>query len=160
MHTIDVLIAKYLIGICGLIALYVWWRQPKSKKVQFAVEAIIGGILTLILAKLASKFYYNPRPFVVGNFTPWFSHGNDNGFPSDHTLLSSFMGYVTLRYSRKWGFILLGLAAVIGLSRVFAGVHHVIDIVGSFVIAGISVAIVYWVGKPVTTAKNNENAKQ
>lgn len=148
MHTIDTLIAKYLIFICGLVVVYFFFKLPTmSLKKRFVIEAVIGGILALILAKIGSKLFNNPRPFVVGHFTPYFTHANDNGFPSDHTLLSSFMGYLVLKYNKKWGYALLGAAAVIGLSRVVAGVHHLIDIIGSFILAGIAMALVYFIGR-------------
>jgi membrane-associated phospholipid phosphatase len=35
----------------------------------------------------------------------------------------------------------LVIAALIGLARVVAGVHHLIDIIGSFVFAGIGVLV-------------------
>lgn len=142
MHTIDKLIAKYLIFICVILVLYVFWRLPDDRRKRFAFEAIAGGILALALAKIGGKFFYDTRPFVAGHFTPYFPHGNDNGFPSDHTLLSAFLGFLVLKYDKRWGYILLTLAAIIGLSRVVAGVHHFVDILGSFAFAGLAVALV------------------
>lgn len=148
MHAIDTLIAKYLIFFCALAVVYFFFKLPTmSLKKRFLIEALIGGILALALAKISSKLFYNPRPFIVGHFRPYFSHANDNGFPSDHTLLSSFMGYLILKYNKQWGYALLAAAAIIGLSRIIAGVHHVIDVIGSFVLAGLAMATVYFVGR-------------
>jgi undecaprenyl-diphosphatase len=160
MHTIDTLIAKYLIFFCALGVLYFFFTLPTNLKKRFLIEAVIGGILALVIAKIGSKLFYNPRPFIAGHFTPYFTHANDNGFPSDHTLLSSFMGYLLLKYNKKWGYTLLGLAAVIGLSRVVAGVHHLIDIVGSFVCAGLAMGIVYLIGHkffPISVPADKDN---
>ena len=131
MHEIVTIIAKYFIFLTMLIAFLVWLKLDNAAKKQFLLIAVIGGILALIFAKIGSKLYYNPRPFVVGHFAPYFAHGNDNGFPSDHTLLASFMAYIVFKYHRKIGIALFVLALAIGLSRVIAGVHHLIDIVGS-----------------------------
>lgn len=143
MHTLDTFIAKYFIGIAILAAGYFFLKLPKDQKKRFVIEAVIGGVIAMVLAKVGSKLFYNPRPFVVGHFMPYFSHGNDNGFPSDHTLLSSFLGFLVLRYNKKWGYALLILAAVIGLSRVIAGVHHIVDILGSFLFAGAGMLVAY-----------------
>ena len=55
------------------------------------------GVIALILGHL----YYNPRPFVVGNFTPLISHSVDNGFPSDHVLLASAIASILYFFSKK-----------------------------------------------------------
>ncbi len=133
MHEIVIVIAKYFIVLAALIALVVWLKLGKLAKQQFILIAFVGAILALIFAKTGSWLYYNPRPFVVGHFIPYFAHGNDNGFPSDHTLLASFIAYVVFKYNRKAGIALFALALAIGLSRVIAGVHHLIDIIGSCV---------------------------
>ncbi len=147
MHILDSLIAKYLIFISIVAVAYFFWHLPNDQKKRFVIEAAVGGVLAIVLAKIGSKFFYDTRPFVAGHFTPYFTHGNDNGFPSDHTLLASFLGFLLLKYNKRWGYVLLIFAAVIGLSRILAGVHHLADIVGSFVFAGIAMAIVYAAGK-------------
>ena len=87
MHQLDVIVANYFIGLSVLLALWVFITLPKTKKLEFVTLGLIGGLLALVLATIGSHVFYNPRPFVVGHFTPWFPHGNDNGFPSDHALL-------------------------------------------------------------------------
>ena len=65
-------------------------------------------------------------------------------------------GFLVLHYNKKWGYALLVLAAVIGLSRIIAGVHHLLDIVGSFVFAGSGMAVAYYFGKRVLRAQNGK----
>jgi len=150
MNEIAIIVAKYFIVLSVLIALFLLFRlKRKYVKLEYVFYLVIGGILCYLLAKLGSLLISDPRPFVVGHFTPLISHAADNGFPSDHTLLASFIGWVALYYSKKIGIIALILAALIGLSRVYVGVHHIEDIIGSFVISGIAALIVgfvinYW----------------
>ena len=140
MNILAILIAKYFIVLPFIAAGMVLWQLPNRKlKLQYGIALVAGGVAALLLARLASGLYYDPRPFVVGNFTPLVAHAADNGFPSDHTLLAAFIGWTTLRYSRKYGIVILSLAAIIGLSRVFVGVHHIQDIIGSFIVSGIAV---------------------
>lgn len=143
MRTLDIFIAKYFILLALLLAAYAWWRLPRELKKPFAVLAVASGLLTLFLAKVGSHLYYDPRPFVSGHVTPYFGHSTDNGFPSDHTLLAAFLAFFTLGYNRKIGWILAGLTVLVGGARVIAGVHHVVDIIGSCVIAGIAVGLAY-----------------
>jgi len=63
-----------------LLTVYCFWKLPMDDKKRFAVQAIAGAVITIIVAKIASKLFYDPRPFVVGHFTPYFGHSTDNGF--------------------------------------------------------------------------------
>lgn len=139
MHQAVIIVAKDFILLSVLVAAWVFIEQPRNKKLEFVLIALVGAVLSYAFAKLGSHFFYDTRPFVAGHFTPYFSHGNDNGFPSDHTLFASFLMYLSWRYSKKWGLVLFVLAVLIGLSRVQAGVHHLIDILGSFACAGLGV---------------------
>lgn len=141
MHELVILVAEYLIVASAVLVLGVWLDLSKTDKKRFIGLAIVGGIVTLVLAKLGSWLYYDPRPFVVGHYTPYFTHGADNGFPSDHTLLSSFFGFLVLSYRRKIGYVLLVMALLIGGARVIAGVHHTIDIIGAFACAGLGALV-------------------
>ena len=66
--------------------------------------------------------------------TPLIAHGVDNGFPSDHTALAAAVAVVVLAWHRRTGALLLVLAALLGTSRVLAGVHHVPDVVAGYAV--------------------------
>jgi undecaprenyl-diphosphatase len=155
MDTIIKLVAEYFIIIPIIIVLVVFF-QLKDSKIHFAIELIIAGLVAILLARIASMLWYDPRPFVVGHFTPLFAHASDNGFPSNHTLLASLIGWVTLTYSRKYSIIILITAFLIGAARVLAGVHHPLDILGSFVISGIAALIVIYIANRIRTKKTTK----
>jgi undecaprenyl-diphosphatase len=162
MHEIVTFIAKYVIFLSVFLVVWAFVAQPRSQRKNFILVGILGAILSLLLAKIGNHLYYDPRPFVAGDFTPYFPHGNDNGFPSDHTLLAAFFTFLVLRYSKKLGWVLLLLALLVGMARVKAGVHHSIDVLGSFVFAAIGVWIAgFLVGKsgkkPTYIAKKSRN---
>ncbi|MDO8566493.1 MAG: phosphatase PAP2 family protein [Candidatus Moranbacteria bacterium] len=134
--------AQYLYLVIVIAALvYICW-QPKELCWKIALCAIIALPLTYIAAKIVSNFYFDPRPFVIGQFTPLLPHAADNGFPSDHTLLGSAVAAVIFFFHRKLGFLLFVVAFLVGVSRVFAGIHHFADIFGSMVIAAVVTSIV------------------
>ena len=144
MHGIISFVANYglVLSVLGVLVTWLLLDSTSDRK-RFILQALIGGVLVILIARLGSWLFYDPRPFVAGHFAPYFSHSNNNGFPSDHTLFTSYIAFLVLYYNRKLGVTLLLVAAVIGLARVFAGVHHLIDIVGAFVITGTSSAIAY-----------------
>lgn len=134
--------AKYLHWLSIIIALIYLLKQPKARRKEIFVFAVIALPTAYAAAKIAGLFYYNPRPFVAENFLPLIPHAPDNGFPSDHALLGGSIAAILFPYSP----ILSGLAwfitSLVGLSRVFAGIHHPVDIFGSWTIA---IAIVFLV---------------
>lgn len=118
---------------------------------SFAVQVIVTGVLAVVLAKLSKHFIDSPRPFVVGHFTPVIHATADNGFPSDHTLLSATLALLIVLVNRKLGFVALGVALLVGSARVALGVHSPIDIVGSFAIALIAAAMVAFAASVLET---------
>ncbi|HET7320498.1 MAG TPA: phosphatase PAP2 family protein [Candidatus Saccharimonadales bacterium] len=139
MHEIVTIIAKYFIGLSVLGTAAVWLKVTTPEKKRFIFLAVLGAVFSLAIAKLGNKLHTDPRPFVTGHFTPYFTHSADNGFPSDHTLFASFLAFTTWYFSRKAGIVLFVIAVLIGLSRVVAGVHHLQDIIGSILITALGV---------------------
>jgi undecaprenyl-diphosphatase len=142
MHSLITFVGKYFIVLSIVVAVAFWLRLGTKKKIALGWRVVVGGVLAEGLAQIASRLYYDTRPFVTEHVVPLIAHAADNGFPSDHALLASFLGFVVLCYSRKVGLLLLLVAILIGWARVAAHIHHPIDIIGSFLIAALSVAIV------------------
>ncbi|EKD59061.1 MAG: Bacitracin transport permease protein BCRC [uncultured bacterium] len=135
--------AKYLIFFAIVFAGLYFLSLSRESKRRTIVFAIIALPLSYVAAKISSYFYYDARPFVVGNFTSLIPHAADNGFPSDHTLLASGLAGIILLFDKKKGAVLAGVAILVGVSRVLAGVHHATDIVGSMVIVSVVSFLTY-----------------
>lgn len=143
IETLIIIFAKYLIGVISLLAFFFFLFQKKDIKKKMIIFA--GFILPVIflISRIASLIYYNPRPFVLYNFKPLIQHAADNGFPSDHALLSFAIAFFVFVFNKKLGMILISLGFIVGFSRVMAGVHSPIDILGSFVISASVTCVVY-----------------
>ncbi len=137
MDSIIIFGAKYLYLAVVILALFYLLILPKRESSRVIVAALIALPLSYLVAKGLSALYYDPRPFVVGQFVPLIPHAPDNGFPSDHTLFVSAIAAVIFAFERRLGLALFVVAALVGWSRVGAGVHHLTDIVGSMVIASV-----------------------
>ncbi|HVW23577.1 MAG TPA: phosphatase PAP2 family protein [Candidatus Saccharimonadales bacterium] len=153
MHEVVQIVAKDFIILPLLLMIITWWRLERQQKRRFIILAILSGVLAGALAVLASHLYKDPRPFVVGHFRPYFPHGADNGFVSDHTLLGIWAAAITLVYSRRLGWLALVLALLVGLARVVAGVHHLVDIIAAAVISVGSVLIMKQVLKALARTR-------
>ncbi len=141
INLLIVFFAKYAIVLSILGIVLYFFSAEKLDKKKFLILFFISSFFSLVVARVFSLFIYNPRPFVVGHFTPLFSHIADNGFPSDHTLLAAAIAFVVFVRNKKWGIILFVIALLVGFSRVLAGVHHISDVMGSVFIAGAIVFI-------------------
>ena len=141
--------ANYAIILPVILVIIVLIKQPRGSRLRFAASVMLSGIAALIIAYIAGKLYYNPRPFVVEHFTPLIAHTNSNGFPSDHTLLAASLGFSALLVSRTFGIGILLLAIAIGTARVLAGVHHPLDVAASLAIAGITSLLMGWLVRRV-----------
>ena len=136
--------AKYLLWV--LIGLVLVWflRLSKEKQKRFILFGATALPLIYAVAKLIGMFYYNPRPFVVGDFTPLIPHEPDNGFPSDHTLLAAAIATVVYPFSKKACLLFWIFTALISFSRVLSGIHHPIDILCSITISILTGLLIYY----------------
>ena len=134
MRNIIIFGASYLIWIELIFVAVLYMHAHKKDKNHIHKIALVLVPLTYIVAYIASMLYNNPRPFVAENFNPLVYHGTDNGFPSDHTLLASLVAILFISYKKNITYILWIGAVLIGISRVYAGVHHPVDIFGALII--------------------------
>ncbi len=146
MNVIIILFAKYLFlaSIIIFIAYLTYlWRNNKNKSILLIRLSAVSFPLILIAAKISGHFIYDPRPFLVTLVKPLIPSATDNGFPSDHTLLTMALASVIFVYNRKLGIVLFSIALLVGTARVLAKVHHPLDIIGSTLIATVITTIVY-----------------
>lgn len=143
INTIIILCAKYLVVLAPAIVLYYAWKADMGERKHLALFALISFPLTYVVAKIGSMLYYDPRPFVVTQVPPLITHLADNGFPSDHALILGAFAALFLFFNKKVSLVLWAIAFAVSLARVLAGVHHVIDVVASMVIALAVTSLVY-----------------
>lgn len=129
-----IFIAEYFYILVALIAFVFFLKKSRATQKSIVISGVIIGGLSYIIARIAGHFYYDPRPFIVGHFIPLIAHAADNGFPSDHVLLTGAIAATIWFYHKKLSIFLWGLAILTGIARVYVGVHHVVDIAGSIII--------------------------
>ena len=152
MNTLIIFGAKYLYLVGLAIFVVYFFSLPKEQRKTAFIFSLIDLPAVYLAGLIAGYFYNNPRPFVSEHITPLISHAADNGFPSDHTLLVAALASILYCYNRTLGFVVFAIAVLIGVSRVFAGIHHRVDIAGSFGIAIATTAVVYALSKKYVSA--------
>ncbi len=136
--------AKYLYLVIIILA-FIWFlSQSRIEQKQSLILFCICLPLIFIASYIAGRFYYNPQPFVLGHFAPLIAHKPDNGFPSHHVLLVSAISAIIFIFNKRVSLLLWILTFFIGFSRVYAGVHHIIDIAAGVLIPVILVTLIYF----------------
>ena len=134
--------------ICFLLFLLVY--QWKIYNYLFAKTLLIV-LLSLILSDLAEVFYHHPRPFEIGLGHQLIGHGPSSSFPSQHTLTIAIIAFsYWLAGFKKIGIFGIFAGMVVGLSRIYVGVHFPFDIIGSFMIGLMLVVSVNYIEKELT----------
>jgi undecaprenyl-diphosphatase len=127
--------AKYLFAAIPLVLLWVWWGLPNDYRRVMLLRGVIVVVVAVLLAKGGGALYNEPRPFVVQHVAPLIPHEADNGFPSDHTLLSFACAFLLIPFApRIFGPALL-IAATVGMARIASLLHSPLDIIASILMA-------------------------
>ncbi len=150
MNLLIIFTAKYLFLVSGLIYVlftFSLFKTNKNKFKSFILLSVISFPLIYLVAKLLGMIISDPRPFLITHTKPLIDSAIDNGFPSDHTLLTMALASIVFLYNRKLGIFLTVLALLVGIARVFAGVHHWLDIFGSICIAIAVAGTTYFIAR-------------
>lgn len=152
--------AKYLFLISVVLLMIVFLKSEKLKKLEIIRFGLLSLPLTYLAGLLARSLYDNPRPFVQRNFTPLIEHAPDNGFPSDHVLLVASISVLLTAFNPRIGAISWVITIFVAISRVYSGVHHVIDVITSILLSILAGVVIYSLNKRSPNATNNTTIQQ
>ena len=149
--------AKYLFIVIAGIAFVYFLKQPRVEQKRLVLFAALTLPLVYVVSKIGALLYYEPRPFVSGHFQPLIPHEPDNEFPSDHVLLCASIAAVVYPSSKRLSLALWVLTLLVGVSRVFTGLHHPVDVIGSALMAIVVATLVYRAVKGRNMFKSSTN---
>lgn len=99
-----------------------------------AVWYVLFTVVLQVVVMGLKNFFWRVRPYEVYDSIVAFSTSmlDSFSFPSAHSAMAFFTAYfLARRFNYDFGrkFMIMGLAALIALSRVYIGVHYFIDVV-------------------------------
>lgn len=139
---LGIFLADYFGYLLVLAAAIVIFKEKNWKdKIYFASFVALSLIVARGIIAEAIKFFVSrPRPFSVLNIQPLSQYdGYDSGmsFPSGHASFFFALAAAIFYFDKKWGIRFFAAALIMGIARIFVGVHWPLDIlVGAIIGVG------------------------
>ncbi|OGY59232.1 MAG: hypothetical protein A3B23_02725 [Candidatus Colwellbacteria bacterium RIFCSPLOWO2_01_FULL_48_10] len=138
---IFVFFAKYLLYIMVVGFIYILFAENNwPRRWYYSVLATLALIISAgIVSPIVRYFYASPRPFVaLLDVTALVAHVNNSSLPSGHMMFAAPLALAAYYLNNRVGRWFLVGAALMGVSRVIAGVHWPLDIITGLVLGAAS----------------------
>jgi undecaprenyl-diphosphatase len=156
IHAAMLVANKLILLVPGaLAAVWLWGGEPQR---SLMLKALASIAMALFASYLFGALWPHPRPFSIGLGHAFFPHKATSSFPSNHTIIIATFAFALILDRRwaGWGWLALAVAALVGTSRVYLGVHFPLDILGGLALAPVAAALTApaWrrAGEPLTSA--------
>ena len=173
LNELMIFAAEKLVYLIPVVLLYLWFasrekqsssgfmmalvppwfttENGKSKSVFIFVTIVVSLAISYVLGQL----YAHPAPYMAGYDTVLVD-APENSFPSQHTTVVFAFAWAVCYLQGRWrdGFVAVMLASLVGISRVYVGVHYPIDIVGAVGASLLGFILVYAARGPVMAFAN------
>lgn len=141
LDVIGVFLAEYLpYLLVAILLIFIFYPKINKKENQIMMfVALISALISKFIVKNAILFFYSrPRPFIAlaetHNLLPINLGENFQSFPSGHAIFFFALAMGVYFYNKKLGLFFFICAILIGLARIFVGVHWPLDIIGGAIL--------------------------
>lgn len=137
------LATDFTLIVLATILFYLYSHHDRKRGAKEVLAVTLAAVLAWGVSGLIKQFFPALRPeMALDGIVPLFAHGTGlDSFPSGHTTILAGFAAGFLRYHRKLAYTLFGIALLVGLARVAAGVHFPIDVLGGLILGG---SLGYW----------------
>ncbi|MBL7142459.1 MAG: phosphatase PAP2 family protein [Candidatus Pacebacteria bacterium] len=151
IDALGIFLADYLpyLLILLLLSFLFWPKRDRIKNRAMVLVSIIGALIAKFVVKeTILLFYACPRPYVDLPLTNKLISANPaenlESFPSGHAILFFALSAVIYSFNKKLGIFFLICSTLMGIARIFVGVHWPSDILAGAVLGIIVGVIIKW----------------
>lgn len=131
----------------SFFAIFLIAFKGKIKDRKALILILISFPLAILLIKFIHFFINEPRPFVTFNFEPLADNNPNASFPSRHATIMAIIAFAYTYFKSKWGIFFLIMMILVGVSRIYVGVHYPLDVLGGFITGLISLILAFQIIK-------------
>jgi undecaprenyl-diphosphatase len=135
--------AQDIVWIILAVMACLWFTGKESNQKLVFYSFLSASIALLIASLIISPEVNHSRPFVEHQVNQLIPHAADPSFPSDHATLAFSIAFSVLLTKRRLGVVMLALAVLTGIARVYVGVHYPGDIIGAMALSLLVSVIVF-----------------
>ena len=125
----------------------IYWCFDQMVGLRVGIVLLLGNAINTFFKFL----FHTPRPYWFSDSVQAYSHETSFGLPSGHAqIAASVWGWLAVEIRRRWATIVaIILIFLIGISRIYLGVHFMTDVLLGWLLGGLLVwAFAAW-HKPV-----------
>ncbi|MED0981001.1 undecaprenyl-diphosphatase [Bacillus paramycoides] len=135
LDTLMIAITNSVPYVAILFMLILWFNNGKKenaiRKQYTVLYTTLSVSIALLVNALIHAVYYHPRPFITHHVNQLVPHAADSSFVSDHSVLVFSIAFAFILRGEKLKYIALIWAILVGVSRMYVGVHYPLDILGA-----------------------------
>jgi undecaprenyl-diphosphatase len=141
------LVNEYFLTTTMALILVIFWfegrdQDQRARHQRAILRAITALFIANIILKLCNLIYFRPRPFDSHEVNLLFYRPWDSSFPSNPATVGFSIATAMWLYNRRLGTLLLVLATLFGLSRIYCGVHYPSDVIAGALLGALSAYLV------------------
>ena len=141
------LVNEYFLTTTMALILVIFWfegrdQDRRARNQRAILRAIIALFIANVILKLCNLTYFRPRPFDSHEVNLLFYRPWDSSFPSNPATVGFSIATAMWLYNRRLGTLLLVLATLFGLSRIYCGVHYPSDVIAGALLGALSAYLV------------------
>lgn len=147
---IVVFFASYSQYVLGALFFWFLYKNSVSKSEKFRIfwTVLLSGVVARLgFTSLIRLFYHRPRPYMLHHVNQLITAQNGGSFPSGHAAFFFAISGALYAYDKRWGAGFFAASLLMGLSRVIAGIHYPLDILGGILVGIWTAYAVIWVSE-------------
>ncbi len=141
VDVLGIFLAHYLAYILGLFLLFFlfWPKKNIVKNRAMVLGSITSALISIfVVKKIILLFFARPRPYVILPLTHKLIAAsiaeNLQAFPSGHAIVFFSLSSVIYNFNKKLGILFFVSSVLMGIARVFVGVHWPSDILAGAIL--------------------------